>query len=71
LWMIARRSVVVKVPNVDCDVLRLQALANLAYRYRELKICPEGLPRTACTMLYKKSFNLEFGTRPKRCRVGY
>jgi len=64
--MIARRAVVVKLPNVDCDVLRLQALTNLAYRYKELKICPEDLPRTACTMLYKKSFNLEFGTRPKK-----
>jgi putative transposase len=64
--MIARRSVVVKLPNVDCDIVRLQALTNLAYRYKELKICPEDLPRTACTMLYKKSFNLEFGTRPKK-----
>ena len=64
--MIARRSVVVKVPNVDCDIVRLQALTNLAYRYKELKICPEDLPRTACTMLYKRNFNLEFGTRPKK-----
>jgi len=64
--MIARRALVVELPNVDCDILRLQALTNLAYRYRELKICPEDLPRTACTMLYKKNFNLEFGTKPKR-----
>jgi hypothetical protein len=64
--MIARRSVVVKLPKVDCDVLRLQALTNLAYRYRELGICPEDLPRTACTMLYRRSFDLEFGARPKR-----
>jgi putative transposase len=64
--MIARRSVVVKLPNVDCDIVRLQALTNLAYRYRELGICPEDLPRTACTMLYKRNFNLEFGTRPKK-----
>jgi putative transposase len=64
--MIARRAVVVKLPKVDCDVLRLQALTNLAYRYKELEICPEDIPRTACTMLYKKNFDLEFGTRPKR-----
>jgi putative transposase len=64
--MIARRALVVELPNVDCDILRLQALTNLAYRYKELKICPEDLPRTACTMLYKKNFNLEFGTKPKR-----
>jgi putative transposase len=64
--MIARRAVVVKMPNADCDVPRLQALTNLAYRYRELEICPEDIPRTACTMLYKKSFNLEFGARPKK-----
>ena len=64
--MIARRALVVELPNVDCDILRLQALTNLAYRYRELGICPEDLPRTACTMLYKKSFELEFGARPKR-----
>jgi putative transposase len=64
--MIVRRSVVVKLPNVDCDIVRLQALTNLAYRYRELKICPEDIPRTACTMLYKRSFDLEFGTRPKK-----
>jgi putative transposase len=64
--MIARRAIVVELPNVDCDIVRLQALTNLAYRYRELKICPEDLPRTACTMLYKRSFDLEFGTRPKK-----
>jgi putative transposase len=64
--MIARRALVVELPSVDCDVLRLQALTNLAYRYRKLEICPEDLPRTACTMLYKKSFELEFGARPKR-----
>ena len=64
--MIARRSIVVKIPEVDCDIARLQALTNLAYRYRELGICPEDLPRTTCTMLYKRSFDLEFGTRPKR-----
>ena len=64
--MIARRAVVVELPSVDCDILRLQALTNLAYGYRELGICPEDLPRTACTMLYKRSFNLEFGTRPKK-----
>jgi putative transposase len=64
--MIARRAVVVKLPKVDCDIVRLQALTNLAYRYRELGICPEDLPKTACTMLYKKNFDLEFGTRPKK-----
>jgi putative transposase len=64
--MIARRAIVVELPSVDCDVLRLQALTNLAYRYRELEICPDGIPRTACTMLYKRNFNLEFGTKPKR-----
>jgi putative transposase len=64
--MIARRSVVVELPEVDCDIVRLQALTNLAYRYTELKICPEDLPRTACTMLYKRNFNLELGARPKR-----
>jgi putative transposase len=64
--MIARRSLVVELPSVDCDILRLQALTNLAYRYRELKICPDDIPRTACTMLYKRSFNLEFGTKPKK-----
>ncbi len=64
--MIARRAIVVEMPSVDCDIIRLQALTNLAYRYRELGICPEDLPKTACTMLYKKSFDLEFGTRPKR-----
>jgi putative transposase len=64
--MIARRAVVVELPSVDCDILRLQALTNLAYGYRELGICPEDLPRTACTMLYKRRFNLEFGTRPKK-----
>jgi putative transposase len=63
--MIARRAIVVELPKVDCDVLRLQALTNLAYRYRELEICPEDLPRTACTMLYRR-FDLEFGTRPKK-----
>jgi len=64
-----RRSVVVKLPKVDCDIVRLQALANLAnlaYRYKELKICPEDMPRTVCTMLYKKNFDLEFGIRPKK-----
>jgi putative transposase len=64
--MIARRALVVELPSVDCDILRLQALTNLAYRYRELGICPEDLPRTACTMLYKRNFDLEFGTRPKK-----
>jgi putative transposase len=64
--MIARRAIVVELPNMDCDIVRLQALTNLAYRYRELGICPEDLPRTACTMLYKRNFDLEFGTRPKK-----
>jgi hypothetical protein len=64
--MIARRAVVVELHSVDCDILRLQALTNIAYRYKELKICPEDIPRTACTMLYKRSFDLKFGTRPKR-----
>jgi putative transposase len=64
--MIVRRSVVVKIPGVDCDILRLQALTNLAYRYKELGICPEDIPRTACTMLYKRDFDLKFGTRPKK-----
>jgi len=64
--MIARRSLVVELPSVDYDILRLQALTNLAYRYKELKMCPDDIPRTACTMLYKRSFDLEFGTRPKR-----
>jgi putative transposase len=64
--MIARRAIVVELPNVDCDIVRLQALTNLAYRYKELEICPEDLPRTACTMLYKRNFDLEFGTRPKK-----
>jgi putative transposase len=64
--MIARRAIVVELPSVDCDIVRLQALTNLAYRYKELKICPEDLPRTACTMLYRKNFDLEFGTRPKK-----
>jgi hypothetical protein len=64
--MIARRAIVVKPPNIDCDIIRLQALTNLAYRYKELEICPDDMPRTACTMLYKKSFNLEFGTKPKK-----
>jgi putative transposase len=64
--MIVRRSVVVKIPEVDCNIVRLQALTNLAYRYRELEICPEDLPRTACTMLYKRNFELEFGARPKK-----
>jgi putative transposase len=64
--MIARRSLVVELPSVDCDILRLQALTNLAYRYKELEICPDDIPRTACTMLYKKNFNLEFGTKPKK-----
>ena len=64
--MIARRAIVVELPNVDCDIVRLQALTNLAYRYRELEICPEDLPRTACTMLYRRNFDLEFGTRPKK-----
>jgi len=64
--MIARRSVVVKLPNVDCNILRLQALTNLAYRYRELGVCPDDTPRAVCTMLYKRNFDLEFGTRPKK-----
>jgi putative transposase len=64
--MIARRALVVELPNVDCDILRLQALTNLAYRYKELEICPEDLPRTVCTMLYKTNFDLEFGSRPKK-----
>jgi putative transposase len=64
--MIARRAIVVELPNMDCDIVRLQALTNLAYRYRELKICPEDIPRTACTMLYRRNFDLEFGTRPKK-----
>ncbi len=64
--MIARRSLVVELPSVDCDILRLRALTNLAYRYKELEICPDDIPRTACTMLYKKNFNLEFGTKPKK-----
>jgi putative transposase len=64
--MIARRAIVVELPSVDCDVVRLQALTNLAYRYRELEICPDDMPRTACTMLYKRNFNLEFGTKPKK-----
>jgi len=64
--MIARRALVVELPSVDCDVLRLQALTNLAYRYRDLEICPEDLPKTACTMLYKTKFDLKFGAVPKR-----
>jgi putative transposase len=64
--MIARRALVVELPSVDCNILRLQALTNLAYRYRELEICPDDIPRTACTMLYKRSFDLEFGARPKK-----
>jgi putative transposase len=64
--MIARRALVVELPSVDCDIVRLQALTNLAYKYRELEICPDDIPRTACTMLYKRNFNLEFGTKPKR-----
>jgi putative transposase len=64
--MIARRALVVELPSVDCDILRLQALTNLAYRYRELEICPDDIPRTACTMLYKTNFDLEFGSRPKK-----
>jgi putative transposase len=64
--MIARRSVVVELPNGDCDIVRLQALTNLAYRYKDLEICPEDLPRTACTMLYRRNFDLEFGTKPKK-----
>jgi putative transposase len=64
--MIARRALVVELPNVDCNILRLQALTNLAYRYRELEICPDDIPRTACTMLYKTNFDLEFGARPKK-----
>jgi len=54
--MIARRALVVELTSVDCDILRLQALTNLAYRYKELKICPDDMPRTACTMLYKRGF---------------
>ena len=61
-----RRSVVVKLPKINCDIVRLQALTNLAYRYKELGICPEDIPRTACTMLYKRDFDLKFGTRPKK-----
>jgi putative transposase len=64
--MIARRAVVVELPSVDYNILRLQALTNLAYRYRDLEICPEDLPKTACTMLYKTKFDLEFGAVPKR-----
>jgi putative transposase len=64
--MIVRRSVVVKLPKIDCDIVRLQALTNLAYRYRGLGICPEDMPRTACIMLYKRDFDLEFGTIPKK-----
>jgi len=64
--MIARRALVVELPSVDCDILRVQALTNLAYRYKELEICPDDIPRTACTMLYKTNFDLEFGTRPKK-----
>jgi putative transposase len=64
--MIARRALVVELPSVDCDILRLQALTNLAYRYKELEICPDDIPRTACTMLYKTNFDLEFGSRPKK-----
>jgi putative transposase len=64
--MIARRALVVELPSVDCDVVRLQALTNLAYRYRKLGICPDDIPRTACTMLYRKKFDLEFGIRPKK-----
>jgi hypothetical protein len=64
--MIARRALVVELPSVGCNILRLQALTNLAYRYRELEICPDDIPRTACTMLYKTNFDLEFGSRPKK-----
>jgi len=64
--MIARRALVVELPSVDRDIVRLQALTNLAYKYKELEICPDDIPRTACTMLYKRNFNLEFGTKPKR-----
>jgi hypothetical protein len=64
--MIVRRSIVVKLPKINCDIVRLQALTNLAHRYKELGICPEDIPRTACTMLYKRDFDLKFGTRPKK-----
>jgi putative transposase len=64
--MIARRAIVVELPNVNCNILRLQALTNLAYRYRELGVCPDDTPRAVCTMLYKRNFDLEFGTRPKK-----
>jgi isopentenyl diphosphate isomerase/L-lactate dehydrogenase-like FMN-dependent dehydrogenase len=35
--MIARRAIVVELPSVDCDILRVQALTNLAYRYKRAR----------------------------------
>jgi hypothetical protein len=46
--MIARRALVVELPRVDCEIVRLQALTNLAYRYRDLGICP-GRPAPCFT----------------------
>jgi hypothetical protein len=38
--MIARRAIVVELPSVDCDILRVQALTNLAYRYKRARNMP-------------------------------
>ncbi|ABL88324.1 transposase, IS605 OrfB [Pyrobaculum islandicum DSM 4184] len=58
------RAIALKLPELDCGVERLMALANLAHRgYR---VEPPDLPKTVSIMLYRRRHELAFGTEPKR-----
>jgi len=59
------RAILVELSkNIDCNIWRLMALANLAHR--GFNVQPPDLPRTASVMLYRRRFELKFGTLPKR-----
>jgi len=68
--MSVHRAVVMPLDGADCDVERLMALANLAYRGYLLK--PPDLPASAYYELesWKWKNSLAFGTTPKRWLAG-
>jgi len=64
------RAIVIPLDGADCDVKRLMALANLAYRGYLLK--PPDLPASAYYELqsWKQRNSLAFGKAPKRWFAG-
>jgi len=64
------RAVTIRLDYIDCDVERLKALANLAYRGYLVK--PPDLPASAYYELesWRYKNGLEFGTAPKRWLAG-